>query len=1178
MATIAELKRQKELFERALDLNSEEDRAQFLAAACAGDPALLERLQALLRANEKDKGFLPGTPTVLARDAMVTEKPGDRIGRYRLREKLGEGGCGVVYVAEQEDGIRRRVALKVIKLGMDTRSVVARFDAERQALAMMDHPGIAKVLDAGATESGRPYFVMELVHGVSITEYCDKADISPRERLELFIKVCQAVQHAHQKGIIHRDLKPSNILVTLHDGVSLPKIIDFGVAKAIEGRLTDLTVYTDLYQFIGTPAYMSPEQAEMRGLDIDTRSDIYSLGVLLYELLTGKTPLDTHALLAEGLDGMRRSIREKEPLRPSTRLSQELAGKEQQVGERRKPEAAVRRVAQVKRMLSVVRGDLDWIVMKCIEKEREHRYETANSLAMDLRRHLNNDPVIARPQSRSYRLQKLVRRNKLVFATGAIVAAALMLGLATSTWSFLSERSARRRAVSAEIEEGRLREQAQLARASEAKARALAEGRLYDSLVRQAGATRLARRVGYRVEVFKLLRQAAALDVPQKDLAELRREAVACLGDFVGLAPAMLTGFPPQEQVALMRVDPGGQVSAFATEDGMILLRQLPGGGETGRFMAGGDIWSLCFNSLGNQLFWVSGKGEDLADQLRNAAVDVSSTSADGRWIKGERAALSGAFAVLSSTRGQFVAVADSSTRTLRLIDFASRSEVLQCEYPPVSETLPEVALSAEGRYFAAAIPAADPKSAAAVRLWDLSNNAAPHRFEPRLVGAMVSLSFSPDGKQLGCLAAVEGAIYATEGFERLASFRGESFERPATCAFASGSTLAVLPLAQQSRVRLWDWTTSEGFASLEEPRPVTESFFSEDGKFLFSHGSRYARVYRLDLANEKLNLGPHSGGTPGIAFSSDGSMLASVGKDHTLCIRDSWTGRLMAAPSALGQSGQSVAFYPGGRVVVTGGLESDSAAIWDPLTGKRLGELGIGMDAGIWTASFSPDGEFFATALGNVVTNGGVRIYSVGQRLGGEKAPGFGATPLKSFSGSVWGLNFSPDSRHVAFADCRAAGSLYFWDFCNDTSPRVLATNRISYVQCESFTPDGRRLLYVANHREVVALDLPGGAVAYSFPTLDPKSSTKSGPVNLCLSPDGTKLALSSPSRLAVDIWDPKAGRLLSSLPEQNGTVWYLAWSPDSQRLAISRSDGEVAIWNTKEVERVLAELGLHW
>jgi hypothetical protein len=336
---------------------------------------------------------------------------------------------------------------------MDTRSVIARFEAERQALAMMDHPNIAKVLDAGTTDTGRPYFVMELVRGIKITDYCDQNNLSTGQRLELFVQVCHAVQHAHQKAIIHRDLKPSNILVTLHDGVPVPKIIDFGIAKATEGRLTDLTVYTELHQFIGTPAYMSPEQAEMSGLDIDTRSDIYSLGVLLYELLTGKTPFDPKELARLGLDQMRRTIREQEPERPSTRLSTLLDAD--------LTNTAKRRSAEPPRLIHLIRGDLDWIVMKALEKDRTRRFETANDLAMDVRRFLNNDPIEARPPSTLYRFQKLVRRNKTVFAAVAAVAAALILGLGVSIFLFIKEKQAYRRAVAAELQESRLRQQAE---------------------------------------------------------------------------------------------------------------------------------------------------------------------------------------------------------------------------------------------------------------------------------------------------------------------------------------------------------------------------------------------------------------------------------------------------------------------------------------------------------------------------------------------------------------------------------------------------------------------------------------------------------------------------------------------------------------------------------------------
>ena len=395
----------------------------------------------------------PGPGGTVRLAGISTEKPGDRIGRYKLLQQIGEGGCGVVYMAEQEEPVRRRVALKVIKLGMDTKAVIARFEAERQALALMDHPNIAKVLDAGATDTGRPYFVMELVRGIKITDYCDQNNLSTHERLDLFMQVCQAIQHAHQKGIIHRDIKPSNILVTMNDGVPVPKVIDFGIAKATEGKLTDKTLFTAFEQFIGTPAYMSPEQAEMSGLDIDTRSDIYSLGVLLYELLTGQTPFDAKKLLQAGLDEMRRTIREQEPARPSTCLSTMLGADLTAIAKHRK--------AEPPELIHLVRGDLDWIVMKALEKDRTRRYETANGLAMDIERHLSNEPVVARPPSNFYRFQKLVRRHKLAFIAASAVAASLVIGMGLSTWLFVKERAAHERAVAAEKTQSQLRQQAE---------------------------------------------------------------------------------------------------------------------------------------------------------------------------------------------------------------------------------------------------------------------------------------------------------------------------------------------------------------------------------------------------------------------------------------------------------------------------------------------------------------------------------------------------------------------------------------------------------------------------------------------------------------------------------------------------------------------------------------------
>ena len=459
----AAINREESLFEAALALPPDQ-RGTYLDNACGEDATMRLRMAALLDSYGKSVGFLESVPVVAV---PAAENPGDAVGPYKIREKLGEGGCGIVYVAEQSEPVRRRVALKVIKLGMDTRTVIARFEAERQALAMMDHPNIARVLDAGTTSAGRPYFVMELVRGIKITDYCDQNNLDTSERIHLFIQVCRAVQHAHQKGIIHRDIKPSNILVTLHDGTPVPKVIDFGIAKATEGRLTDQTIYTQLYEFIGTPAYISPEQAEMSELDIDTRSDIYSLGVLLYELFTGKTPFDSQALLQSGLDEMRRTIREKEPVAPSTRLHSMADADLTTTAHRRRSEAP--------RLVHFLKGDLDWIVMKALEKDRTRRFDTANALAADLERFLNNEPVEARPPSNVYRFKKLVRRNKLAFAAATGVVMALALGLVVSLNLYVKEKAALRHALQLEQEEAGLRKQAEAGLEIERKQRENAE-------------------------------------------------------------------------------------------------------------------------------------------------------------------------------------------------------------------------------------------------------------------------------------------------------------------------------------------------------------------------------------------------------------------------------------------------------------------------------------------------------------------------------------------------------------------------------------------------------------------------------------------------------------------------------------------------------------------------------
>ena len=432
--------RAKDLFLDALALDAPADRAAFLGRACGDDAALRADVDGLLAHHAGLGSFLASGPAdpdrTAAFDAPTAEGPGATIGAYKLLEQIGEGGFGVVFLAEQTHPVRRRVALKVLKPGMDTRQVVARFEAERQALAILDHPNIAKVFDGGATASGRPFFVMELVKGVPVTEFCDRARLAPRPRLELFVQMCHAVQHAHQKGLIHRDLKPSNVLVSRHDTTQVVKVIDFGVAKALGQELTDKTLFTGLGQMIGTPLYMSPEQAGMSDLDVDTRSDIYSLGVLLYELLTGTTPFPRERFKRAACDEIRRIIREEEPPRPSTRLSESTAAR---------PTISANRDMEPAKLARLVRGDLDWIVMKALEKDRNRRYETADAFALDVQRYLADEPVLACPPAAGYRLRKFARRNRGRLAVFGGVFLAVLVMAASIGWA-VRDRAARRAA------------------------------------------------------------------------------------------------------------------------------------------------------------------------------------------------------------------------------------------------------------------------------------------------------------------------------------------------------------------------------------------------------------------------------------------------------------------------------------------------------------------------------------------------------------------------------------------------------------------------------------------------------------------------------------------------------------------------------------------------------------
>ena len=1050
----------------ALELDAGQ-RAAYLDEVCVSDAALRQQVEALLQAHEQAGDFLEAPPSgfELTKTALgggpLTEKAGDRIGRYKLLQKLGEGGCGVVYMAEQDEPVRRRVALKVIKLGMDTQQVIARFEAERQALALMEHENIAKVLEVGATDAGRPFFVMELVRGVKVTDYCGLNQLSTRERLKLFVPICRAIQHAHQKGIIHRDIKPSNILVTVNDGVPVPKVIDFGIAKATQGRLTDHTLFTAFEQFIGTPAYMSPEQAVMTSQDIDTRSDIYSLGVLLYELLTGTTPFNAQEMLQSGLDEMRRTILHEEPMRPSTRLGT-LAGSE------------LAKLAQQHRteppgLLHGVRGDLDWVVMKCLEKDRARRYETANGLAMDIERHLKDEAVVARPPSTLYRLQKLVRRHKLVFAAMSAVAAALVVGVVGVFWQW-------RRA------EGHAEAEAKLLLLNEEQA-------LKVRLNLYAADVSLASQAIQRGD-YGLGRRTLAALVPKTGEADVRGFEWRylwnlCQGDQL----ATLQGH--QWIVTCTAFSPDGRWLATGSQDGTARIwnarqRQpiatLPG-------VAHGAVWSVAFSPDAELLMTAGHRGV----QLWNTKTWQAITNFPGQ------------LAVLSRT-GSVMVIADSSpfwfesAGKVTLWDYR-RGKVVR-EFAKPGRRL---ALSPDGRRLASAGPAAG------VELWDTSTGQLLRTLATD--SSVWSLDFSPDGNRLLSAGWTNEALLwnlaAEQPPERL---RGHYLN--VWSASFSPDGLTVVTTGTDQTIRLWDAATLRLERILHgHGGEVWCASFSADGKLLASGGKDQnvmlwapeppAPRGRVRNANGTCPIFSPDGallaatvitdsrfhsavwntrdGRPSlelpeddvIAFSRDGTHVISWDRDEAGLKFISLQSQTIEHIPLAGIGPQTGPFYPWGFSPAGDYMFAiDKAGLvrfWETVSGKYLGSL-RGPEPPICTAVLGPVGKHLAISLERERL---VRLYerSTGREL-----------ELAGHHDSVTGLDFSPDGTRLASGS--VDGTIRLWD-TGTGSQLAMLPGHMQEATGVAFSPDGRtlasvsqkesvKLWHLSTQRELLSLDFP--------------------------------------------------------------------------------------------------------
>jgi WD40 repeat protein/serine/threonine protein kinase len=1118
---------EESLFLAALEKPTPAERQAFLEQACGQDVALRARVQLLLEADARARGILErrasdAAPLPIAGGVTVDSAPGRpetedyadptvRVGailagKYKLIEEIGEGGMGTVFMAQQTEPVKRAVAVKVIKAGMDSRAVLARFEAERQALAMMDHPNIARVLDAGTTDGGRSFFVMELVKGTPITRYCDERKLTPRQRLELLVPVCQAIQHAHQKGIIHRDIKPSNVLVALYDDRPVPKVIDFGVAKAAGQALTDKTLMTGFGALVGTPEYMSPEQASLNNLDIDTRSDVYSLGVLLYELLTGTTPVDRKSLGKAALLEILRIVREVEAPRPSAKLSTIDA----------LPSVAANRGTEPAKLSRLMKGELDWLVMKALEKDRTRRYETANALSRDIQRYLADEVVEARPPSVGYRVRKFVRRHRGQVVAASLVLLALVGGIVGTALGLFEARR-----QTAEKEDARQAEAKRVEERDEALAlEALRVTERDDALGKRDAALDEA---NYQLDSSNFLLAVAAYDNRDVSLARLRLDSIQ----------AKHRGW---EWHYLRRQATGGIFTLYGHTGGVMSVAFSPDGTRilTGSRDETARVWDARTGTLQLELkghtsivssvaFSPDGTRIVTGGWDNTAKVWDARTGTPQLGLKGDGVAFNPVNSVAFSPDGTRI-VTGSGDGTVKVWD--ARTGTPQLELKGHLGGARSVAFSPDGTRVVTG-------SWDTAKVWD-ARTGTPQLALKGHMGHVSSVAFSPDGTRIVTgggdqTAKVWDARTGTPELE-LKGHRSEV----SSVAFSPDGTRIVTGSGDTAKV--WDARTGTPQLDLKGHRSeVLSVSFSPDGtRIVTGSDDKTAKVWDARTGTPQLELNGHTSNVLRVAFSPDGTRIVTGSGDQTAKVWDARTGTPQLELKGHTSAVWSVAFSPDGTRIVTGSGDQ-TAKVWDARTGRPQIEL-KGHTNAVWCVAFSPDGT-------RIVTGSLDETAKVWDARTGT--PQF---ELNGHTGPVRTVAFSPDGTRVV----TGGGSTKVWDARTGTPQLELGhTGGVSSV---AFSADGARIVTGSADRTAKVWDSRTGT-----PQLELKGHT--GEVNsVAFSPDDTRIVTASGDNTAK-VWDTRTG---TPLLELKG-VTSVAFSADGTRIVTNSGNQTARVWDAR-------------